>query len=203
MPELEAEMSAEIDGQLFIVLSALTDGESFDVVMSAGGGHGFESWRKLQERARSLLREILSPPRVKLPELMCAIERMEDLAHTLAEDIRMSSFEALLPDDLEKHAQLNRAKLTSYGVLREEIKTYCEFRGHANARNAKQKGSSHPGEDDPMDIGAFGKGKGKQGQQGQHGQDKDKSKDKDKDSVECWNCGKRGHYSKDCWTIKC
>ena len=60
-----------------------------------------------------------------------------------------------------------------------------------------------------MDIGAFGKGKhgkgkgkGKQGQQGQHGQDKDKSKDKSKDSVECWNCGKRGHYSKDCWSKK-
>ena len=70
-----------------MVLSALTDGESFDVVMSAGGDHGFESWRKLHRRwdpytavrARCLLREILSPPRVKLPELMCTIERMEDL----------------------------------------------------------------------------------------------------------------------------
>ena len=30
-------------------------------------------------RARSLLREILSPSRVKLPELMVAIERMVDL----------------------------------------------------------------------------------------------------------------------------
>ena len=50
---------------------------------------------------------------------------------------------------------------------------------------------------------ANGKGKqGKQGQQGQHGQDKDKSKDKTKDSVECWNCGKRGHHSKDCWSKK-
>ena len=155
--------------------------------MSAGGDHGFESWRKLHGRwnpytagrARSLLREILSPTRPKLPELMCAIEKMEDLvrryssrrdaqgnAHNLAEDIRMSSLEALLPDDLEKHVQLNRARLTSYGVLREEIKTYCECRGHANARNTKQKGLSHPGGDDPMDIGAFGKGKGKQ-EQGQ------------------------------------
>ena len=67
-----------------------------------------------------------------------------------------------------------------------------------------------------MDIGAFGKGnvkqgkgkhgkgksKGKHGQQGQHGQDKDKSKDKNKDSVDCWNCGKRGRYSKDCWFKK-
>ena len=43
-------------------------------------------------------------------------------AHTLAEGIRMSSLEALLPDDLEKHVQLNRARLTSCGVMREEIK---------------------------------------------------------------------------------
>ena len=96
----------------------------------------------------------------------------------------MSSLEALLPDDLEKHVQLNRTRLTSYGVLREEIRTYCECRCHA-ARNVRQKGPSHPGGDDPMDNGAFGKGKGKQskgkhgkgkqGQQGQHGQDRDKS----------------------------
>ena len=65
MPELEAEMSTEIDGQLFIELSALTDGESFDVVMSKGGDHGYESWRKLRRRwdpytagrARCFLRE--------------------------------------------------------------------------------------------------------------------------------------------------
>ena len=49
VPELEAELSSEIDGQLFIVLS-LTDGESFDGEMSAGGDHGFESWRKLDSR---------------------------------------------------------------------------------------------------------------------------------------------------------
>ena len=175
--------------------------------MSSGGDHGFESWRTLHKRwdpytagrARSVLREILSPSRVKLSELMGAIERMEDLVrrccgrrdaqgnvHSLAEDIRMISLEALLPYGLEKHVQLNRARLTSYGVLREEIKTYC---GSHAARNAKQKGSSHPGGDDPMDIGAFGKGKGKQGkkqgqqgQQGQQGRERSKEKDKNKDS---------------------
>ena len=46
-----------------------------------------------------------------------------------------------------------------------------------------------------MDIGAFGKGKGKQSK-GKHG------KGKNKNSVECWNCGKRGHCSKDCWSKK-
>ena len=43
---LEAGLSTEKNAQLFVVLSALMDGESFDVATSAGG--------------RSLLREILS-----------------------------------------------------------------------------------------------------------------------------------------------
>ena len=38
VPELGVETSAEIDGQLFVVLSALTEGESFDIVMSASAG---------------------------------------------------------------------------------------------------------------------------------------------------------------------
>ena len=67
-----------------------------------------------------------------------------------------------------------------------------------------------------MDIGAFGKGKGKQGkgkhgkgkgkgkqgQPGQQGRNRSKDKDKNKDSIECWNCGKRGDYSKHCWSKK-
>ena len=231
VPELDAETSAEIDGQLFIVLSAVTDGESFDVVTSAGGDRGFESWRKLRKRwepytagrARSLLREILSPPRAKLPELMGAIERTEDLVrrccggrdaqghpHNLADDIRMSSLEALLQDDLEKHAQLNRARLTSYVVLREEIKTCCECGGHAHARNKKDERPVTSRKEmtqwtlvrsaNVRASTARAKGKGKQGQQGE--QDKNKDRDHNKDSIECWNCGKRGHYSKDCWSKK-
>ena len=57
-----------------MVLSALTDGESFDFVMSAGGDHGFESWRKLHGRWNPY-----TAGRAKLPELICAIEKMADL----------------------------------------------------------------------------------------------------------------------------
>ena len=49
---------------------------------------------------------------------------------------------------------------------------------------------------------ARAKAKGSKDSMDQHGQDKDMSKDKNKDSVECWNCGKRGHYSTDCWSKK-
>ena len=102
--ELKDETSAEIDGQLFIVVSALTDGESFDVVTSAGGDRCFESWRKLHKRlgpyeagrARYLLRYLVTTA-------------SEGNPHTLADDIRTSSLEALLPEDHQKHVQLNRS----------------------------------------------------------------------------------------------
>ena len=102
--------------------------------------------------------EILSPSRAKLLELMGAMERMEDLvrrycgrrdaqgnAHTLADDFRLSSLEALLPDDLEKHVQLNRARLNSYGVL--EIKTYCECRGATHMLETRNRKVRHTQEE--------------------------------------------------------
>ena len=38
--------SAEIDAQHFFVLSALTDGERFDIVTFSGSDHGSENWRR-------------------------------------------------------------------------------------------------------------------------------------------------------------
>ena len=32
------------------LFSLFTDGESFDIVMPAGGDHGFDNWRKLQKK---------------------------------------------------------------------------------------------------------------------------------------------------------
>eukprot|EP00971_Amphidinium_carterae_P033414 658064-Amphidinium_carterae.1 len=152
---------------------SLTDGESFDLVMGAAAGEGLEAWRRLHRRwdplrtgrERGLLREILTPGRAKLSELQGAVERLEDLMrrycmrkdtqtgarHTLAEDIRMASLEALLPEDLVKHVQLQRARLDTYAKLREEVVLYAEARGFTGAKPggvAKPKGTRP---DDPMD----------------------------------------------------
>eukprot|EP00975_Prorocentrum_lima_P043571 9146105-Prorocentrum_lima.AAC.1 len=51
--------------------------------------------------------------------------------HELAEDIRIAALEALLPEDLEKHVQLNRQRLNSYQILRAEVVLYAEARGFA------------------------------------------------------------------------
>ena len=42
----------------------------------------------------------------------------------------------------------------------------------------------------------------RQARQGQRQRGARTIKDKSKDSMECWNCAKRGHHSKNCWSKK-
>ena len=217
----------EASEMLYIALQSLTDGESFDIVASAGAGEGLESWRRLARRwdpytsgrARSLLKDILAPTRCKMSDLMAGVEKLEDLMRrytnrrdatgarlSMAEDIRMASLESLLPPDLEKHVQMNRARLSDYVSLRHEIVAYSETRAGA-ARQQATASSSNAGGGGvaPMDLDAFykakGKGKGKsEAKNGSKG--KTVEKDKGKEDRECWNCGRKGHLSKDCWTKK-
>ena len=166
--------------QLCTVLMTLVEGESFDILVGSGSGEGLEGWRRLHERwdpltrARGLLREILSPGRAKLVELQGAVERLEDLMrrytqrrdarngqrHTLTEDIRMAALEALLPEELELHCQLQRSRLDTYQKLREEVVLYAEARGHV-APKLGQVSKAREDRDDLMDVGGFGQWKGR------------------------------------------
>ena len=140
----------ELNEQVYTVLAALTDGESFDIVTASGPGNGFDAWRRLCRRwdpyttgrAISLLRDILSPSRANLTNLQGAVEKLEDLMRrycsrrdssgilcTFSEDIRMAAFEALVPQELERHVHMNRSRLDCYRVLREEVVAFAEARG--------------------------------------------------------------------------
>ena len=173
--------------QLYTVLMTLVEGESFDILVGSGSGEGLEAWRRLHKRwdplttgrARGLLREILSPGRAKLVELQGAVERLEDLMrrytqrrdarngqrHTLAEDIRMAALEALLPEELERHCQLQRSRLDTYQKLREEVVLYAEARGYV-APKLGQVSKAREDRDDPMDVGGFGQWKGRNSSKG-------------------------------------
>ena len=148
--------------QLFSVLMTLVEGESFDILVGSGSGEGLEAWRRLHKRwdplttgrARGLPREILSSGRAKLVKLPGAVERLEDLMRryaqrrdarndqrqTLAEDIRMAALEALLPEELERHCQLQRSRLDTYQKLRRS----CSLRRSKRVR-CTQAGSSVEG----------------------------------------------------------
>ena len=78
--------------------------------------------------------------------------------HTLAEDIKMAALEALLPEELERHCQLQRSRLDTYQKLREEVVVYAEARGYV-APKLGQVSKAREDRDDPMDVGGFGQWK--------------------------------------------
>ena len=127
--------------------------------------------------------------------------------HTLAEDIRMAALEALLPEELERHCQLQRSRLDTYQKLREEAVLYAEARGHVSPKLG-QVSKAREDRDDPMDVGGFGQWKGRTFSKGKGNNPTGKGKGTGKNGAkssgrattqkiqgQCLNCGK----SKDCW----
>ena len=128
--------------------------------------------------------------------------------HTLAEDIRMAALEALLPEELERHCQLQRSRLDTYQKLREEVVLYAEARGYVAPKLGKTETilwmleDSDSGKDEKRKRKEFhwhtGKGKGT-GKDGKDGAKSPGRVNTPKTQSQCWNCGKTGHQDKDCW----
>eukprot|EP00959_Pyramimonas_sp_CCMP1952_P023637 496855-Pyramimonas_sp.AAC.1 len=72
----------------------------------------------------------------------------------LADDVKFSSLEAMLPEELESHVQLNKARITTFDELREEVVSYAELRSEKKVKPSKP---SKPEKDDnAMDVDALG-----------------------------------------------
>ena len=131
--------------------------------------------------------------------------------HTLAEDIRMAALEALLPEELERHCQLQRSRLDTYLKLRGKVVPYADARKYV-APKLGQVAKAREDTDDPMDVGGFGQPKGRFTHKGKEKDHTGKGKGTGKDGAtssrqantqkvqdQCWNCAKTGHQSNDCW----
>ncbi|CAK0841849.1 unnamed protein product [Prorocentrum cordatum] len=137
----------------------------------------------------------------------------------LSDSVRMSALESLLPAELEEHVLLNQSRLNTYELLRREIASYLEARTGARLRDAPvlTKAQRDP---NAMDIGALvrahqsgktgkdkggkgktgtGKGKDDKVKKGGKGSGSGSGKGSDTSHLVCWNCGRSGHKSSDCW----
>ena len=177
------EEVAEISRELYTALIATTEDEALDIVSSCadpdtGEENGLLAWRRLHRRwdpatevrAHTILEGVLNPSRVKLHQVRAAIERREDLMRrycnlrddsgqrkTLDKDIRMVGLLKIVPNDVEKHCKMNRARLNTYDKLREEIVSYVE-----NSETKVAAAATGVGGPDAMDVDAWWKGKGRE-----------------------------------------
>ncbi len=121
----------ELNQQLKTVPSHLTEMEAFSIVQNCGK-NALEAWRRLNRRygpvtggrRRNHLRAIMAPQRVKMEEHGVALQTWEDMVARykkknarlhqpeLPDDIKCSALEALVLEELERHLQMNVARLS-------------------------------------------------------------------------------------------
>ena len=153
--------------QVHVALLALTESESFDIVLGAAPS-GLKALVpdqcELQDRPAGL---------AKWDELVRRHERSKSSGTTttaLDEDIKTAALEALVPSELNQHLAMNRARLITNEQVPSEIQAYTE----ARRRQFAFKTVATQSTSDPMEVDSFGKG-GKKGKKGKKGNGDGKS----------------------------
>ncbi|CAK0855964.1 unnamed protein product [Prorocentrum cordatum] len=196
-PERRVEQLEAITHQLFTALIQLTEGESLNIVKNSKK-NPYEAWRRLQKRfdpatggrKRNLLRTILNPGRCRIDDLQASIERWENYVsryekkvnHAMDDELKLAGFEALVPEELEKHLIMNANRLQTYDQARLEVVTYVEAKTGLRIRDKKPSDNMST-DPDAMDTSALSLNSLKGGKKGPKGG--------------CYNCG-GNHFAKDC-----
>ena len=192
--------------QVYQALMSLTEEETQDLVIGAGSGNGLEAWRKINRRwdpiiagrRNALLKAIIGPSRSKIGDLISRWEKWEEQirrfekskdadGHTekLSNSVKMTAFQALLPENLENHLVLNRKRINTYEEQKEEINMILDNQIGGSMKPPGTGGGT------PMDLDAFDKGKGK-GKDGHQGNRNWNNHRKGKDQGKGWKGGGKG-----------
>ena len=198
--------------KLYYILAMLLSGSPLLTLKQVEKGNGFECWRQLltryetntSSRLHHMLGSIMKPRpfgpdpgtfEVALQSWEFEVQRWETLAGDVLNDaVKRQILLEMAPQNIR--VQLTLAGHSTYVALRAALLSYL-----VNARDWSQAAASHQSHQGPapMDVDALtpaGKGKKK-------GKEKGKPKEKraeEKPKGACHNCGKVGHYARDCWS---
>lgn len=185
-----------ISRSLYHLLVSLCEGMAMNIVKLTERGNGFEALRKLYkefrpklaEEAGALLQAILTPTWWKerkclFTETLVAwddlIERYRlATSENITDNMKCSTILAHAPEMVKvilrsAPAEVRRSHLAMRTCIWEAVV------GLAASAPSILAGAATTGSSNDMDVDAIGKGRGK--------------------DVKCHNCGKSGHYQRDCW----
>ena len=119
----------EMNERVYYWLVDHTEGESFDLVRSAGNGYGLEAWRRLNRRwsssatgsSEQLRESAMNPGRSRLEDLIGSIERLEKHIKKCVLGRRNAEGDVVVTKEVQRQLQRERASLLSYSLLLSEV----------------------------------------------------------------------------------